>query len=82
MTLKIWTSEKVLDDFSGIPEPHVVVGHFPFWGASFFRKRAVVLESHTLPWNMAEPNGIDLAVETAVVVDGGGGGVRDECCRP
>jgi hypothetical protein len=82
LTLEVRASKKVLDNFSGVPVPYVVLGCFPLWEARFFREGAIVLEGHTLPWNMAKPDGVDLAVKIVMVSDGGRGGVRDERCSP
>ena len=82
VSLKVWTSEDVLDDFVRVPVPDIVLRRLPLSGASRFREGLLVPQGGIFPPDAAEFDCIDLLVKVFVVGDGWRVTVRNERCSP
>jgi len=78
MTLKVRTSQDVLDNLMRVPVPNVVPRGLPLWMASRSGERALILEAGVLPPNVVELDRINLPVKIFVVGDRWQVAVRNE----
>lgn len=82
VAFKIWTSKEVLNDFTRVPIPDVMVRGLPLWKTSRFGEGAVILQVNIFPPDIAHLNCVNLAMEIPVVGDGRQVTMGNKCGGP